>query len=115
MEGKKHFFMYPARLPFRNKDGKLKIVTRSKKRRRGHGSKGDADVQLPVAPSPEYSRFYPDHIKSMGGNDTNPGTEQDHHVDLVGGVLYSCEPEFFLDSNFVDMMIDAQNSILRML
>ena len=51
----------------------------------------------------------------MGGNDTNPGTEQNHHVDLVGGVLYYCEPEFFLDSNFVDMMIDDQNSILRML
>ena len=40
------------------------------------GQKGDTDVQLPVAPLPDYdSCFHTDRIKSMGGNDTNTGKE----------------------------------------
>ena len=87
------------------------IAAPSKKRRRCHGPTGDADgsIQPRTAPLPEYdAHFHPDRIRSMGGNGTDPGRRPDYSVDLVGGVLSYCDPEFFLDSDFVDRVIATQ-------
>ena len=87
------------------------IAAPSTKRRRCHGPQGDAaaTVHAPTAPLPGYdAHFHPDRIRSMGGNRTDPGRRPDYPVDLVGGVLNYCDPEFYLDSDFVDRVIAAQ-------
>ena len=87
------------------------VAAPSKKRRRCQGPRrdGEANAEAPVVSLPGYdSHFHPDRIGKKCGESTNPGRVPDHPVELVGGVANYCDPEFYLDPNFIDRVVGAQ-------